>query len=45
VAVFRRAADGSFPQVASLTAAGHDVLTTPLLPGLTIAVSELFAAA
>lgn len=43
VSVFRRAAGGFFPRVAERTREGHDVLTTPLLAGLTIALSELFA--
>ncbi len=43
VAVFRRAADGAFPRAATLTAEGHDLLTTPLLPGLAIPVAQLFA--
>ena len=43
VAVFRRGADGSFPRVAELTHVDRDVLTTPLMPGLSLALTELFA--
>jgi len=41
VTVFRRQADGSFPRIAELSQAA--VLTTPLLPGLEIGLTELFA--
>ena len=44
VNVFRRHADESFPLDAELSRAAHDVLTTPLLPGLVISLDELFAA-
>lgn len=42
VIVFRRADDGSFPQVAEHEAAGGAVLETPLLPGWTLGIAELF---
>jgi Uma2 family endonuclease len=43
VKVYRRQDDGSFPQVADLSReAGHS-LTTPLLPGLSLSLAELFA--
>jgi len=41
VTVFRRQPDRSFPKVAQLTSDGHDVLTTPLMPGLAIRLAEL----
>jgi Uma2 family endonuclease len=41
VRVFRRQADRSFPQSAEHS--GRDVLTTPLLPGLEIRLTDLFA--
>ena len=44
VKVFRRHADESFPLDAELSRDAHDVLTTPLLPGLVISLDELFAA-
>ena len=43
VKVFRRKADGSFPRDAELARDGHDVLTTPLMPGLAIPLEDLFA--
>jgi hypothetical protein len=43
VMVFARQNDGSFPQVATLSRDRDEVLTTSLLPGLTIRLSELFA--
>jgi Uma2 family endonuclease len=43
VTVFRRAADGSFPQVAALEAVGAVPLDTPLLPGGSLAIGDLFA--
>ena len=43
IKVHRRAADGTFPRVAELAAAEDDVLQTPLLPGFSIALRELFA--
>jgi len=43
VRVFRRAADGSFPEVATLVAERGDRLEMPLLPGWSIAMADLFA--
>jgi Uma2 family endonuclease len=43
VKVFRRRPDGSFVRDAELTSKASDVLTTPLLPGLTIPLIDLFA--
>jgi Uma2 family endonuclease len=43
VKVFRRQSDGSFPRVAELSREQHEVLTTPLIPGLAIGLDELFA--
>jgi Uma2 family endonuclease len=43
VKVFRRQDDGGFPRIAELTRESHDVLTTPLLPGLTIQLDALFS--
>jgi len=43
IKVYRRAADGTFPRVAELAAADGDALQTPLLPGFSIALRELFA--
>jgi len=43
VKVFRRQPDQSFPAIADLAREQHDVLTTPLLPGLSIRLFELFA--
>lgn len=43
VSVCRRANDGSFPVVTTLDHSGDDQLTTPLLPGFSLSVSELFA--
>jgi Uma2 family endonuclease len=43
VRVFRRQGDGSFPLAAGLTREQHDVLATPLMPGLAIGLNELFA--
>ena len=43
IKVYRRAADGTFPRVAELAAADDDVLQTPLLPGLSVKLRELFA--
>jgi Uma2 family endonuclease len=42
VKVYRRAFDGTFPRVAELAADAGDVLTTPLLPGCSIALATLF---
>lgn len=43
VTVFARQDDGRFTQVATLSRERTDLLTTPLLPGLTIQLSELFS--
>ena len=43
VNVFRRKSDGSFPRDAELSRATHGVLTTPLMPGLSIPLDELLA--
>lgn len=43
VRVFRRAADGSFPEVGTLEAQRGDRLESPLLPGWTLAMTDLFA--
>jgi Uma2 family endonuclease len=43
VRVSRRQGDGSFPEVAVLSGASDDALTTPLLPELRIGLRELFA--
>ncbi len=43
VSVFRRAGDGTFPRVAELDAASAAVLTTPLLPGFSLSVQQLFS--
>ena len=40
VIVYRRAADGSFPLVATLDA--NETLTTPLLPGWRLPLDKLF---
>ena len=42
VKVFRRAADGSLPRVAELTADASDTLTTPLLPGFALPLATFF---
>jgi len=42
VAVYRRGTDGSFPLMASLSAARHDTLETPLLPGWSVELVRLF---
>jgi Uma2 family endonuclease len=42
VNVFRRTADGAFPQVAELSRESGDVLTTPLLAGFELRLEELF---
>lgn len=44
VTVHRRALDGSFPQVALLTAKAFDTLDTPLLPGWSLSLARLFRA-
>jgi hypothetical protein len=43
VEVCRRADDGSFPTVVTLTSDDGSMLTTPLLPGFSLAMSDLFA--
>ena len=43
VKVYRRADDGTFPRVAEHTREAGDVLTTSLLPGFSLDLSELFA--
>ena len=43
VSIYRRAADGSFPIVSTLSAAADEQIETPLLPGFELSVSELFA--
>lgn len=43
VNVFRRKTDGTFPCEMVLTRDAHDVLTTPLMPGLAISLDELLA--
>ena len=42
VTVFRQVA-GAFARVAELSAVAGDALTTPMLPGLSIPLSEIFA--
>lgn len=42
VKVFQRQEDGSFPPVAELSLEHGDVLTTPLVRGLTIRLTDLF---
>ena len=43
VRVCRREADSSFPEVATLDATRGDRLDTPLIPGWSLAMAELFA--
>ena len=43
VAIHRRAADGSFPSVETLEREPDSALRTPLLPGFSLAVSDLLA--
>jgi Uma2 family endonuclease len=43
VTVYRRADDETFPRVAELRRDADDTLDTPLLPGFSIALGELFA--
>jgi Uma2 family endonuclease len=45
VTVCRRAADGTFPTVATLTRVDAHVLTTPLLPDFSLSMADLFAEA
>jgi len=42
VTIYRRDPEGAFPLVAKITAAGHDALTTPLLPEWSIQLRRLF---
>ena len=42
VKVYRRSADGTLPRIAELSADAGDTLTTPLVPGLSIALGALF---
>lgn len=42
VTVFRRTADGEFPMVATLCATTGDILTSPLLPGFGLELSNYF---
>ncbi len=44
VTIFRRTSDGTFPRVAELEAASGATLTTPLLPGFTLSIEQLFSA-
>lgn len=44
VTIHRRAADGSFPQVARLSAAALDTLDTPVIAGWSLALARLFRA-
>jgi len=43
VKVYRRAEDGSFPCAGTLAAEADDALDTPLLPGFSLTLRELFA--
>jgi len=43
VSIYRRAEDGSFPLVVTLSAAADEQLETPLLPGFELSISELFS--
>jgi Uma2 family endonuclease len=43
LSICRRAADGSFPIVATLSASADDRLSTPLLPDFSLSMRELFA--
>jgi Uma2 family endonuclease len=43
VSIHRRATDGSFPKVRDLEAGSSALLSTPLLPEFSLAVTELFA--
>jgi Uma2 family endonuclease len=43
VNVFRRRSDGSFPREVELSREAHDILTTPVIPGLSIPLDELLA--
>jgi Uma2 family endonuclease len=43
VTVFRRQPDGSFPRETELSREAHEILGTPLMPGLAIRLDDLFA--
>jgi Uma2 family endonuclease len=43
VKVYRREADGSFPRVAELSREADDVLTSPVLPGWSLALGRMLA--
>ena len=43
VTIYRREADGSFPNIANVTAADDVSIETPLLPGFSLALAKLFA--
>jgi Uma2 family endonuclease len=43
VKVYRREADGSFPRVAEFSREADDVLTSPVLPGWSLALGRLLA--
>lgn len=43
VSVCRRSPEGTFPIIATLEATEAGVITTPLLPGFSLSVSDLFA--
>lgn len=43
VKVYRRQEDGAFPRVAELTREADDVLTSPVLPGWSLALGRLLA--
>jgi Uma2 family endonuclease len=42
VKIYRRAADGSLPRAAELTADAGETLSTPLLPGFAVPLADLF---
>ena len=43
IVIHRRDDSGAFPRVGELTAAEHAVLTTPLLQGFSLPLTQLFA--
>ncbi|MCC7179646.1 MAG: Uma2 family endonuclease [Acidobacteria bacterium] len=43
IRVYRRGAEGSFPLVLDLSRETGGVLTTPVLPGLSVEVAEVLA--
>jgi Uma2 family endonuclease len=43
VTIFRRTVNGAFPRAAALHVGDQVVLTTPLLPGFSLGLAELFA--